>query len=45
MIIKNVKINNGECYINDMYEEVEKYFQIRVIEKCKILLMRRDKEF
>lgn len=44
MIIKNVKTNNGECYTNDMYEKAEKHLQIRVTEKRKTSLMRRDKE-
>lgn len=45
MILKNVNKNNGECYRNEMYEEVEKCFQEREDEICKEVQLNWDKEF
>lgn len=39
MIIRNVENNNGECYKNEMYMEVEKCFQEREVEICKEVQM------
>lgn len=44
MILMNVKKNNGECYRNEMYEEAEKFLQIREAEIRRKLQMERDKE-